>query len=286
MLNMKQLLRRIYHSIRSPYRVVVLDYPVEPKPLYSFDKPHKKWFDMVAQNNHQYAALLHAVNKHTANLQLIKKAKDETDLLTPTWNNNYVPGLDIIMLYTILNKYTPKNYIEIGSGTTTKTAFKARQENNLGFSITCIDPFPRQEIKTIADVWHDKKIQDVPLELFSSLSENDIVFFDGTHTLFPNSDVMWFFLEVLPILPRGVLVEVHDIYIPYDYPQFMCDRYYSENYILGSVLLANPEKYKIIAPCFYMSEQPQLANIIEELWHHPNLSNVEKHGGSFWFQIN
>lgn len=286
MLNMKQLLRRIYHSIRSPQRVVVLDYPVEPKPLYRFDKPHKKLFEMVAQNNQQCEALLHAVNTHTANLQLIKKAKDETDLLNPTWNNTYVPGLDIVVLYTMLNRFKPKKYIEIGSGTTTKTAFRARKENGLEFSITCIDPFPRQEIKAVCDEWILNNIQDVPLEIFSTLSQNDIVFFDGTHTLFPNSDVMWFFLEVLPILPKGVLVQVHDIYIPYDYPQFMCDRYYSENYILSSILLANPEKYKIIAPCFYMSAQPQLANIIKELWHHPNLSNVEKHGGSFWFQIN
>lgn len=96
---------------------------------------------------------------------------------------------------------------------------------------------------------------------------------------------MWFFLEVLPILPKGIIVQLHDIYIPYDYPQFMCDRYYSENYILGSVLLTNPEKYEIISPNFYMSEQPQLAGIIEDFWKHPNLSNVERHGGSFWFQV-
>lgn len=282
---MKQLFRRLYLSIKSSHRIVVLDYPVKPKPLYDNHKPHKTLFHFISKNDARYAELLKSASKHASNLQQIKKANEEDNPVYPTWNNNYVPGLDIVLLYTILNNYRPKNYIEIGSGTTTKTAFKARKENGLEFSITCIDPFPRQEIKTIADDWLVKDIQDVPLELFLSLSENDIVFFDGTHTLFPNSDVMWFFLEILPILPKGVLVEVHDIYIPYDYPQFMCDRYYSENYILASVLLTNPDKYEIISPNFYMSEQKELASIIEDFWKHPNLSNVERHGGSFWFRI-
>ena len=196
-----------------------------------------------------------------------------------------MPGLDMVMLYTIIAQFKPNKYIEIGSGTSTKLAYKARQEIGLNFTITSIDPLPRQEIKAIADVWHQKPIQGISMDLFSGLSENDIVFIDGTHMLLPNSDVAWFFLELLPQLPKGVIVQIHDIYLPYDYPQMMCDRYYSENYILGAVLLASPGKYKILCPNFYISEEPQLAEIIEAFWRHPNLQGVEKHGGSFWFQV-
>lgn len=281
----KDLLKRLYLSIKPSHQLIVLDYPVESKPVYSIQKPHQKLLEQIIANKENYAALLTASKKYFSSLQIIKEAKAETNKKLPTWNNGYLPGLDIVMLYTILNIYKPKKYIEIGSGTSTKIAYMARKENDLDFTITSIDPLPREEIKSIADEWQQKKIQDVAPEFFSGLSENDIVFFDGTHMLLPNSDVMYFFLELLPCLPKGVIVQIHDIYLPYDYPQFMCDRYYSENYILGAVLLANPDKYKILCPNFYISEEPQLANIIAPFWQHPNLKGVEKHGGSFWFQV-
>jgi hypothetical protein len=281
----KKILRKLYLSVISSHRLAVLDYSIEPKTFYPQNKPHQKLKEFIATNDEKYKALLKKALDYSSSFFSIKDAAVEKDPLQPAWNNDYVPGLDIVMLYTLLNTFQPKKYVEIGSGTTTKTAYKARKENNLQFSITCIDPFPRQEIKAVADDWQEEYIQKASLELFKNLSENDIVFFDGTHTLLPNSDVTWFFLEVLPILPTGVVVQIHDIYIPYDYPQFMLDRYYSENYILGAVLLANPDKYEVIAPNFYISEQPQLANILQPLWQHPSLQKVERHGGSFWFKV-
>lgn len=283
--SLKSFLKRIYFGFNPSDRIIVLDYPVKAKPLYSFNKPHKQLFEQIAKSDNEFHRLLQSSLKYKTNLQQIKDSSVETNETEPTWNNNYVPALDIIMLYTILKEFTPRQYIEIGSGTTTKTANKARKENNLAFSITCIDPFPRQPIKEIAEKWIDKNIQDVSLDIFQNLSKNDIVFFDGTHTVLPNSDSTWFFLEILPVLPKGVIIEVHDIYLPYDYPQFMCDRYYSENYVLGAVLLANPEKYEIICPNFYISEQKHLAKTIEEYWQHSALQNLEKHGGSFWFRV-
>jgi predicted O-methyltransferase YrrM len=281
----KAYLKRIYLSIGQPNRLIALDYPAVPKPSYTLQNPHRKLLDIISGNQEQYAELLHASKEYFPALQAIRHSKKETDIQVPTWNSGYMPGLDMMMLYTILNHFKPKKYIEIGSGTSTKIAGKARKEAGLNYTITCIDPLPRQEINAIADEWHQKRVQEVSVDLFSGLSANDFVFFDGTHMLLPSSDVGHFFLELLPCLPKGVLVQVHDIYLPYDYPQAMCDRYYSENYILGAVLLAHPEKYKIICPNFYISREPQLAEIIESFWRHPNLQSVEKHGGSFWFQV-
>ena len=96
---------------------------------------------------------------------------------------------------------------------------------------------------------------------------------------------MVFFLEVLPRLRKGVIVHLHDIYLPYDYPQFMCDRFYSEQYGLAMYLLANPKKYKPILPAYFISEDHELSRVIEPVWNHKNLENVERHGGSFWLQI-
>ena len=96
---------------------------------------------------------------------------------------------------------------------------------------------------------------------------------------------MVFYLEILPKLKKGVIVHIHDIYLPYDYPQFMCDRFYSEQYGLAMYLLANPKKYKTILPNYFISEDSELSKSIESFWEHPNLVNVEKHGGSYWLRI-
>ncbi|MBC7875373.1 MAG: class I SAM-dependent methyltransferase [Ferruginibacter sp.] len=281
----RNFIKRLYFAFRPSHRMVILDYPVEPKAVYSPEHPHKGLFEIISGNEEFYRKLLLFSLQFKEQFFTIKENKIETDLTRPGWNNDYLPGLDIIILYTLLNYHKPKSYIEIGNGTSTKTALKARKENNLDFLITCIDPHPRQEIELIADKWYHSVVQDVPVEVFRGLSENDIVFLDGTHMLYPNSDVMWFFLEVLPVLPKGVIVQVHDIYIPYDYPRFMCERYYSENYLLGALLLNNPSKYEVLAPNFYISEQKHLSGILTELWQHPNLQKTEQHGGSFWFRI-
>ena len=95
--------------------------------------------------------------------------------------------------------------------------------------------------------------------------------------------VQWFFMEVLPRLKKGVVVQVHDIYLPYDYPQNMCDRFYAEQYMLAAMLLSNPDRYEILAPDFYMSEEEELKQILQPLWK--ELPTVETHGGSFWFRV-
>jgi hypothetical protein len=74
--------------------------------------------------------------------------------------------------------------------------------------------------------------------------------------------------------------------MPYDYPQFMCDRAYSEQYVLAAFILANPKKYRTILPNYFISEDPKLKTILNPIWEHKSLSGVEQHGGSFWFEIN
>jgi hypothetical protein len=65
----------------------------------------------------------------------------------------------------------------------------------------------------------------------------------------------------------------------------MCDRAYSEQYVLAMALLSNPKRYQAIFPAFWVSEQPEFQNKLASLWNHPNTNGVEQHGGSFWFEI-
>jgi hypothetical protein len=113
-----------------------------------------------------------------------------------------------------------------------------------------------------------------------TLEKDDVLFFDGTHLLYPNSDVMWFFLEILPNLKKGVVVHLHDVYLPYDYPDFMLKRYYNEQYVLATLLLNNPEKYEILSPNYFIYSDKALHHLLDPIWELEALKNVEQHGGS------
>ncbi len=188
------------------------------------------------------------------------------------------------MIYSILNKYKPETYLEIGSGTSTLVAAKAIRENKLHTQIVSIDPKPREQVDKVCLQVHRKLLQEVDLSIFENLKENDILFLDGSHMLLPNSDVTYFFLEILPIIKKGVIIHIHDIYLPYDYPDFMLNRFYNEQYILASTILANPVSFNIICPNFYIFENKMLHSILNPIWGLKELKKVETHGGSFWMQ--
>lgn len=226
--------------------------------------------------------------KAMSNADALLKIRDKvhaTSLTEPYWNNGFLPGLDMVMLYTILAASNPSTYIEIGSGNSTKLAYKAKKDFSLHTKIISVDPHPRSEIDKLADQVYRTPFEKTDLAIFANLKKCDIVFVDNSHRVFPNSDAMVFFMEVLPILPPGVIVHFHDIYLPYDYPQDMCDRYYSEQYLLASFLLSNEKRYKAIMPCYFVSEDPELSRMLTPFWEHISMPTVERHGGSFWIEI-
>jgi len=229
--------------------------------------------------------LLQKALTYTETIRQIKDMKAESDTCKPVWNNGYLPGLDIIGIYTLLTAFKPQKYVEIGSGNSTKVAYKAKTENHLQMEIISIDPMPRAEIDNLADTVIRKPFENTDFSFLFELQANDVLFVDNSHRILPNSDAMVFFMEILPKLNKGVIVHLHDIYLPYDYPQFMCDRFYTEQYGLAFYLLSNPEKYKTILPNYFISEDPELSALIAPIWEHENLKNVERHGGSYWLQI-
>ncbi|MFY7840894.1 MAG: class I SAM-dependent methyltransferase [Lacibacter sp.] len=275
-------LKKIYNALFRPNRLALLDYEIKPSPLYTTEHPHQLLLQLIQEQKNGYQQLLQNALQYKNNFSSIT-LHETTASNEPAWNNDFFPGLDIIVLYTLLTQLQPKRYVEIGSGTSTKIAAKAKKEQELNYSITCIDPYPRKEVTAVADEWLNVPLQQVPLSLFETLAANDVLFFDGSHLLHANSDVQWFFMEVIPRLKAGVVVQVHDIYLPYDYPQNMCDRFYAEQYMLATMLLSNKTRYEILAPNFYISEDAELNTILEPLWK--ELPGVEKHGGSFWLRV-
>src|SRR6185295_10158012 len=89
---------------------------------------------------------------------------------------------------------------------------------------------------------HEVMLQRAPFELFEALGEGDVCFYDGSHVSRAGSDVNWFFFEVVPRLAPGVLVHVHDIFWPTDYPdQWIVARgqTWNEQYVLQAFLMYN-----------------------------------------------
>lgn len=277
-------IKTIYRFLSSKFQKLFLEYPVDFKPRYGHGKPpHPELYNIINKNRDSYKEILQAALQHATTFQQITKEK--RDEQQPFWHNGFLPGLDIIMLYTLLIKYQPKRYVEIGSGNSTKVAYKAKSEHHLASEIISIDPMPRAEIDQLADQVIRKPFEATDFEFLYNLEENDILFVDNSHRILPNSDAMVFFLEVLPRLKPGVIVHIHDIYLPYDYPQFMCDRFYSEQYGLAIYLLANPQKYHTLMPNYFVFEDSELSALLSPIWQHANLQGVEQHGGSFWLQI-
>lgn len=280
------MFKSIYRFLSPKFQTLFLDYKVEMKPRYGHGKPpHKELLEIIDANRNDYKEFLEKALNFKENIQTIKKQGEETNTNNPVWNNGFLPGLDIVSIYAMLAINHPNKYVEVGSGNSTKVAYKAKKENNLKTQIISIDPMPRAEIDHIADVVIRKPFEDVDYETILNLEENDILFIDNSHRILPNSDALVFYLEILPKLKKGVIVHIHDIYVPYDYPQFMCDRAYTEQYGLAMFLLANSKKYKTILPNYFIYEDKELSALAAPFWDHKNLEGVEQHGGSFWLQI-
>jgi hypothetical protein len=281
------MIKEFYKFLSPKFQNLFLDYKVNFKPRYGHGKPpHPGLYAIIDAQRENYRKLLLKALEHKNELWQIKDSKMEADPVKPAWNNGFLPGLDIIGIYTLLSEFKPKKYIEIGSGNSTKVAFKAKQDQKLATEIISIDPMPRAEIDNLADKIIRKPFEDIDFNILDELNENDILFVDNSHRILPNSDSMVFYLEILPRLKKGVIVHIHDIYLPYDYPQFMCDRFYSEQYGIAMYLLANSKKYEPILPNYFISEDKELSELIAPIWKHENLENVERHGGSFWLRIN
>ena len=112
------------------------------------------------------------------------------------------------------------------------------------------------------------------------MGEGDILFVDSSHRVFQNSDVTVCFLDIIPYLKPGVFVHFHDILLPWDYSEeYGGKRYYSEQYMLATLILAEGNRFEIVLPNYFVSQESQFKNIIEEL-------QIRKSkGSSFWIRM-
>lgn len=267
------------------YYPIFLDYPFVPSPRYGYGKPpHQRLYQLFSAERAKYAATLRDFRRLDSCLFEIplRESKIATE---PCWINNWLDGLDTLALYGFVALRNPAQYLEIGSGYSTKVVRRAVSDHHLQTKITSIDPFPRAEIDGLCDDVIRKQLQDVDVKFFDRLAPGDIMFLDGSHRCFMNSDVSVFFLDILPNLSSGVLVHIHDIDLPYDYLPERAEWYYSEQYLLAASLLAGHKNFRVVLPNAFISREKDCMEPLESLWTNPTLSGVQPKGVSFWLEI-
>jgi len=219
-------------------------------------------------------------------------AKPSGELGRFHFNNGLFDGTDALVAYCMIRHFQPRLIIEVGSGFSSLVAAEAIAKNK-NSALICIEPFPldfiRQGFPGLRSLI-EKKVQDIGLEFFSQLESGDILFIDSSHTVKIGGDVNYLFLEVLPRLKPGVIVHVHDIFLPFDYRRdWVKDkfRFWTEQYLLQAFLTFNSE-FEVLMANHYLRHRyledlkaafPNLENLKAAL---PN--SVKWDGGSFWIR--
>ena len=264
---------------------IELDYPVRSTPRWGHGRPlHPVLSRLIERHKDRYRANLRGMAAQADRLAKIPLEESEEAPLSPHWLNPWFSGLDAIALYGLLAQEHPDTYWEIGSGASTKFARRAIQDFGLRTRIVSIDPSPRAEVDALCDEVIRQPIEEVEADVVNRIGAHDFLFVDNSHRILMNSDCVAVFFDVLPQLPTGAMVHFHDIFLPADYPPVWADRYYSEQYVLAALLLADGRNLSIEFPSYFVSEDRELARILDPIWEGP-LASVQKHGGSFWLRV-
>lgn len=199
--------------------------------------------------------------------------------------NNWFGEGDALSLYFMMRHFRPKRIIEIGSGYSSALMLDVNEhflDHSISFSF--IEPFPENRLNGLLRMQdHESckikraRVQDLPLSLFLELEANDILFVDSSHVSKIGSDVNYIVFDILPRLPRGVIVHFHDIIWPFEYPKqwIMEGRAWNEAYLLRAFLQYNRE-FEILLFNSYLGYRH--ASTMEELV--PLF--MENSGGSLW----
>jgi hypothetical protein len=164
------------------------------------------------------------------------------------FDNPYLGHGSSIVLYSMMRHFHPKRIVEVGSGFSSAAMLDVNDRFfDGGIRFTFVEPYPDRLLSLLSE--RDKQrhnicsdiVQNVSLDMFSELESNDILFIDSSHVAKVGSDVGYLLGEVLPILQKGVIVHIHDIYWPFEYPDnwVLEGKAWNEAYMVKSFLQFN-----------------------------------------------
>jgi hypothetical protein len=201
--------------------------------------------------------------------------------------NPHFPLADALALLAIMCEARPRRYIEVGCGYSSCAAIEVNERSFGGHvEMTFIDPHPEifQSLVGLDSPYADRlcrmKLQDVPIDMFARLRAADILFIDSSHIAKTGSDVLDYMFRILPALAPGVLIHIHDIFFPFEYPaSWIVDenRSWNEAYLLRAFLMFNPA-FRVVyfSDWIYKCQRELLAASMPLC--------VQHRGGSIWLE--
>lgn len=165
------------------------------------------------------------------------------------YNNGFFEAVDAEMAYSFVRRFKPARIVEVGGGFSTRLLAQALRTNferdGVRAELTTIDPGLQPSHNPAHGVSTEvipQPVQEIDLDVFSSLDAGDILFLDSSHVVRVGSDVVYEYLEILPRLRKGVLIHAHDIFLPHDYPlSWVVNNlsFWNEQYLLLAFLSFN-----------------------------------------------
>jgi len=198
--------------------------------------------------------LLEALEKYRDRTSRFANAREEG---TYSFSNDYFTSPDAEVAYALVRLLHPKRIIEVGSGNSTRLFREAITDGELGTKLVSVDPSPRREIESVANEVIRRRLEDVPSsELQDVLQPDDILFIDSSHEIRSGNDVVTLFLNVLPKLHSGVVIHVHDIFLPFEYPrewviQNTLNVNWSEQYLVQAMLQGS-DQFEVLWPGHFL----------------------------------
>lgn len=275
---------RAERDAREEGRLIVTDYRYHPRRRPIEDAAGgRSLAARLRKEDDSYIATLSGIAHHVSSL--LRIPREEKDPSHPFWANIWFPPFDGATLYGLIAERSPRRYIEVGSGISTRFARQAISDQGLQTRIVSIDPHPQTQCDVLCDEVMRCRMEEVPRSFWEEIGPDDLLFIDNSHRSFPNSDVTVFFTEVMPALSPGTIWGLHDIFLPWDYPEEWRGRFYNEQYLLLTYLLGGGDGDDIVLPVRWAFYQSHLHGVLASLWERKELfRDVETSGVCFWMR--
>jgi predicted O-methyltransferase YrrM len=197
-------------------------------------------------------------------LDALERYRDRTGRFVQTrqdgsysFSNDYFTSPDAEVAYSLIRQLHPTRIVEIGSGNSTYLFQEAITDEKLETKVVSIDPFPRREVQSVADQVIRQRLEDVPSsDLQDVLRSNDILFIDSSHEVRSGNDVVTLFLRVVPDLRSGVVIHVHDVFLPFEYPrEWIIENTLNVNWAeqyLVQAMLQGSDQFEVLWPGHFL----------------------------------
>jgi predicted O-methyltransferase YrrM len=169
---------------------------------------------------------------------------------------DFGPGygpIESLLLHCVIRQLAPSRVVEIGSGLSTMITIHAAnmnaQEGRRDCEIVCVEPNPHDALRRATGMkLVESTAQAAPDDIFDQLGPGDLLFLDSTHSVKTGSELTRLYLEIVPRLRPGVILHIHDIYLPYSYaPDILYNLFDWQETTLVAALLTGNRGIRVLA---------------------------------------